>query len=91
MGCNPHTFGGRLLRPLLRPTLAGCAVAVNGKERGKPEEGSIAILAKYLAQLIAHNCDNFRIFSPDELMSNKLGGVFEAPTQFPAVLPLVID
>jgi xylulose-5-phosphate/fructose-6-phosphate phosphoketolase len=81
MGCNPHAFGGRLRRPLHRPPLAECAIEIRGKKRGEPEEGPINILAKYLAKVVVQNPSNFRIFSPDELMSNKLGGVFEAPTQ----------
>jgi len=81
MGCNPHTFGGRMRRALDLPPIADNAVEVSGKERGEPVESPIKILAKYLAQVIARNPRNFRIFCPDELMSNKLGGVFEAPTQ----------
>jgi xylulose-5-phosphate/fructose-6-phosphate phosphoketolase len=57
------------------------AVEISGEKRGHPEEGPIGILAKYLARVIEQNPNNFRIFSPDELMSNKLGGVFESPTQ----------
>jgi phosphoketolase len=75
MGCNPHAFGGRLRRPLHRPPLAECAIEIRGKKRGEPEEGPINILAKYLAKVVVQNPSNFRIFSPDELMSNKLGGV----------------
>ena len=81
MGCNPHTFGGRMRRALDLPPIADNAVEVSGKERGEPVESPIKILAKYLAQVIARNPRNFRIFCPDELMSSKLGGVFEAPTQ----------
>jgi xylulose-5-phosphate/fructose-6-phosphate phosphoketolase len=81
MGCNPHAFGGRLRRPLDRPDFAKWAVEISEEKRGHPEEGPIGILAKYLARVIEQNPNNFRIFSPDELMSNKLGGVFESPTQ----------
>jgi xylulose-5-phosphate/fructose-6-phosphate phosphoketolase len=38
-------------------------------------------LAKYLAAVIQRNQHTFRIFSPDELESNKLGGVLEVTTR----------
>lgn len=38
-------------------------------------------IGKYLAQVIRMNPTAFRMFSPDELASNKLDGVFEATTR----------
>ncbi|HEY5752157.1 MAG TPA: phosphoketolase family protein [Chthoniobacterales bacterium] len=75
MGCNPHTFGGRMRKPLVLPGLQFCSVNVN------QEISPVAAVAEYLADVIAANPRTFRIFCPDELMSNKLGAVFEAPTQ----------
>jgi xylulose-5-phosphate/fructose-6-phosphate phosphoketolase len=80
MGCNPHTFGGRQRRPLKLPALGSDALKVDPERRGEVQISSVEVLAKYLAKVIAQNPGNFRIFSPDELMSNKLGAVFEAPT-----------
>ena len=80
MGCNPHTFGGRRRRPLKLPSLDSDALKVDPDRRGEVQFSSVEFLAKYLAKVIAQNPRNFRIFSPDELMSNKLGPVFEAPT-----------
>jgi xylulose-5-phosphate/fructose-6-phosphate phosphoketolase len=74
MGCNSHAFGGRLRRPLDLPDLSEHAIEV------KAEVSSMETLGKYLAELIAKNPRNFRVFSPDQLMSNKLGAVFDAPT-----------
>jgi phosphoketolase len=71
---NPTIFGSC-------PPLAEYAVELRENKRGEPEKGPVEILAKYLAKVIIQNPSNFRIFSPDELMSNKLGGIFEAPTQ----------
>jgi phosphoketolase len=81
MGCNPHAFGGRVRRSLGCPPVAEYAVEIHENNRGEPEKGPVAILAKYLSKVIVQNPGNFRIFSPDELMSNKLGGIFEAPIQ----------
>ncbi len=81
MGCNPHTFGGRVERPLALPPISKSAIAVADGKRGEAEESPIKVLADYLAGVISQNPDRFRIFCPDELMSNKLGGVFDAPTQ----------
>lgn len=79
MGCNPHTFGGRARKPLKRPVLERVdAVVKDG--HGQAKESPMKVLGHYLAEVIARNPTNFRIFSPDELLSNKLGEVFEAPT-----------
>lgn len=79
-GCNPHTFGGRMRRPLRLPPLAGHGVAVEPDARGGRLESPMTVLAGYLARVTAGNPATFRIFCPDELMSNRLGGVFDAPT-----------
>jgi xylulose-5-phosphate/fructose-6-phosphate phosphoketolase len=80
MGCNPHTFGSRQRQPLKLPALASDVIKINPERRGDVQISSVEFLGKYLAKVIAQNPRNFRIFSPDELMSNKLGAVFEAPT-----------
>ena len=81
MGCNPHTFAGRMRRPLDLPPLGRCAVEVSENNRGQPETSPVEVVAEYLREVIARNPRNFRIVCPDELMSNKLGAVFAAPTQ----------
>ena len=84
MGCNPHTFGGRMRRPLTLPDIRDHATAPKVEEqlaRGRANTSSVEAVGRYLADVIAANPQTFRIFSPDELMSNKLGGVFAAPTQ----------
>ncbi|HEX3818635.1 MAG TPA: phosphoketolase family protein, partial [Chthoniobacterales bacterium] len=81
IGCNPHSFGGRMGQPLDLPSINAHAVEVSEEQRATRDESPVIIAAKYLAQVIAKNPRNFRIFSPDELIRNKLGAVFDAPTQ----------
>jgi xylulose-5-phosphate/fructose-6-phosphate phosphoketolase len=81
LGCNPHAFGGRRRRPLRLPPLTRHAVEVGADRRGFAQESPMAAIAAYLAGVIADNPRNFRLVCPDELMSNRLGGVFAAPTQ----------
>ena len=84
IGSNPHTFGGRLRQPLALPAMHEHATPPRSEEplaRGRVNASSVEAVGRYLAGVIAANPRNFRIFSPDELTSNKLGGVFAAPTQ----------
>ncbi len=81
MGCNPHAFGGRMRRPLDRPSIEIFAVDVRPNadntlmRRGQVNVSGVEQVAHYLAGVIRQNPTNFRIFSPDELESNKLGDV----------------
>lgn len=81
MGCNPHTFGGRIRQSLTLPILEKHAIEISPDTRGQVEISPCQCVAKYLAAVIQENPGIFRIFSPDELVSNKLDAVFEAPTQ----------
>jgi xylulose-5-phosphate/fructose-6-phosphate phosphoketolase len=96
MGSNPHTFGGRLRRPLDRPDINAYEVPVaspGGGEsatRGSNALSSLEQAGRYLRDVVALNRHQLRIFSPDELESNKLGTVFEVTHrdyQWPAILP----
>ncbi len=81
MGCNPHTFGGRIRQPLNLPDIHDFAVKVTEGTiggHGGVNVSNMEQLAKYLAEVIRRNPHTFRIFSPDELESNKLGGVLQA-------------
>jgi xylulose-5-phosphate/fructose-6-phosphate phosphoketolase len=80
IGSNPHAYGGRIRKPLDLPEIADFAVSVsqgNGAHGGVNVSG-MEQLALYLAEVIRRNLHTFRIFSPDELESNKLGGVLKA-------------
>jgi xylulose-5-phosphate/fructose-6-phosphate phosphoketolase len=77
MGSNPHANGGMLLRDLRMPDFRDHAVQV-------PSPGAVAaqdtlVLGKFLRDVTRLNEDkrNFRIFGPDETLSNLLGDVFE--------------
>ncbi len=82
MGSNPHTFGGRLRRRLDRPDINDYAVRLPSAGQGQFRRGESLVsnmeqAALYLRDVIARNRQQFRVFSPDELESNKLGAVFE--------------
>jgi len=50
---------------------------VNEKERGKNTISATHQAGNYLAEVFEKNITRFKIFSPDELESNKLDGVFK--------------
>ena len=77
MGANPHANGGLLLRDLRMPDFHAHAVAVPSP--GSVDAQDMRVLGKFLRDVIALNQDqrNFRLFGPDETLSNLLGAVFE--------------
>ena len=81
MGANPHANGGILLRDLRMPDFRDHAVPV-------PAPGAVVaedtgILGGFLREVARLNQAprHFRIFGPDETMSNKLGAVFEVTSR----------
>ncbi|HTI39434.1 MAG TPA: phosphoketolase family protein [Vicinamibacterales bacterium] len=78
MGANPHANGGILLRDLVLPDFRGYAVAV--VEPGRVDGEDTRVLGHFLRDVISMNAEhrNFRIFGPDETVSNRLDAVFEA-------------
>ncbi|MEZ0067139.1 xylulose-5-phosphate/fructose-6-phosphate phosphoketolase [Streptacidiphilus sp. MAP12-20] len=77
MGANPHTNGGRLLRDLRMPDFRAHAVEVS--EPGAVQAQDTLVLGGFLRDVIARNAQqrNFRLFGPDETLSNFLGAVFD--------------
>jgi xylulose-5-phosphate/fructose-6-phosphate phosphoketolase len=77
MGANPHTNGGLLLRDLHMPDFRTHAVAVASP--GSVEAQDTLVLGSFLRDVVSLNQvhRNFRIFGPDETLSNLLGAVFE--------------
>lgn len=77
MGANPHTNGGALLRDLRMPDFRIQAVKVPSP--GAVDAQDTLVLGKFLRDVIKLNQEsrNFRIFGPDETLSNFLGAVFE--------------
>lgn len=78
MGANPHANGGILLRDLRLPDFRKYAVEVPSP--GSVEAQDMIELGKFVRDIFKLNEEtkNFRIFGPDETMSNRLGAVFEA-------------
>ena len=77
MGANPHANGGLLLKSLRLPDFRNYAVEVPAP--GAIEAQDMIELGGYVRDIFRLNKDekNFRIFGPDETMSNRLGHVFE--------------
>jgi len=78
MGANPHANGGMLLRDLRLPDYRTYAVSV--PTPGAVAASDMATLGPFLRDVVTLNqkAQNFRIFGPDETLSNILGAVFEA-------------
>jgi len=78
MGANPHANGGILLRDLRMPDFREYAVDVPAP--GAPGIGDTVVLGGFLRDVIKLNekTRNFRVFGPDETISNRLTRVFEA-------------
>jgi xylulose-5-phosphate/fructose-6-phosphate phosphoketolase len=77
MGANQHANGGVLLRDLRMPDFHAHAVDVPSP--GAVDGQDTLVLGKFLRDVVKLNQDqrNFRIFGPDETLSNLLGAVFE--------------
>ena len=81
MGANPHANGGVLLRDLRMPDFRVHAVGV-------PSPGAVTaqdtlVLGEFLRDVAVLNTAqrNFRVFGPDETLSNQLGAVFEVTSR----------
>ena len=77
MGANPHANGGILLRDLRMPDFRDYAVDVPSP--GAPGIGDTHVLGRFLRDVAKLNGEqrNFRIFGPDETLSNGLEALFE--------------
>ena len=77
MGANPHANGGLLLRDLLMPDFRN--YAVNVPSPGLVQAADTHVLGEFLRDVAKLNREqrNFRIFGPDETLSNRLNAVFE--------------
>ena len=77
MGANPHANGGLLLRDLRMPDFRDCAVDV--PVPGVHGIGDTHVLGKFLRDVARLNDAqrNFRVFGPDETLSNGLEALFE--------------
>jgi xylulose-5-phosphate/fructose-6-phosphate phosphoketolase len=77
MGANPHANGGILLQDLRMPDYRDYGIVV--PEPGKVDGEDTRTLGRFLRDVISLNEPhrNFRVFGPDETVSNRLDAVFE--------------
>ena len=78
MGANPIANGGLLLKDLFMPDFRQFAVKLEG--HGATQASDTTVLGTFLAEVIRLNAEgrNFRLFGPDETLSNRLNHVFDA-------------
>ena len=76
LGANPHANGGLLLKDLRLPDFRDYGIEV---QPGKTKAQDMIELGGYIRDIFKLNEENknFRIFGPDESMSNRLYKVFE--------------
>jgi xylulose-5-phosphate/fructose-6-phosphate phosphoketolase len=77
MGANPHANGGLLLRDLRMPDFRDYATPV--PTPGTRGSGDTHVLGAFLRDIVKLNdtTRNFRVFGPDETLSNGLSALFE--------------
>ncbi len=77
MSANPHANGGKILKELQLPNIEKYALPIGYP--GQTISEDMRNLGKYLKDVIKLNQEtkNFRIFGPDEALSNRLNDVFE--------------
>ncbi|PYG00646.1 xylulose-5-phosphate/fructose-6-phosphate phosphoketolase [Georgenia satyanarayanai] len=75
MSDNPSTNGGLLLRDLRLPDMRDFAVDVPSPGGAVTE--ATRVLGQWLTEVIRRNPDNFRLFGPDEVASNRLQAVYD--------------
>ena len=76
MSANPHANGGSRLRDLVLPDFRAYAVEVPQPAATTSE--ATRVLGRWLADVVRANPNTFRLFGPDETLSNRLGDVFAA-------------
>lgn len=75
MASNPITNGGVNPTDLNLPDYR--AYAVDTTKRGENQKQDMLVWSDYLRDVVTKNPKNFRMFGPDETMSNRLYGLFE--------------
>ncbi|MDX9970721.1 MAG: phosphoketolase family protein [Candidatus Gracilibacteria bacterium] len=77
MGLCRHAFGGDIMKALKLPKPENYEIKVNSRNRGTIMASSMIQAGKFIRDSYKLNKDNFRLFCPDELESNKLSALFE--------------
>ena len=78
MGASPYANGGKLSKTLRTPDFRDFKVEI--ENHGGVIESDMMVLGKYVENIIKLNekNKNFRIFGPDEALSNRLNHVFDS-------------
>jgi len=76
ISANPHANGGLLRKELELADFRNYAVEV--KAPGAAYALPTDILGHFLAEVMRHNMNSFRVFGPDETASNKLTAIYAA-------------
>ena len=81
MGASLYTNGGELLKELILPDFRDYAVYVD--HPGSVKAQDMLILSSYIRDIfnLNKNNKNYRLFCPDEAMSNRLYNIFEATSR----------
>ena len=79
IGATPYANGGLLLKDLILPDFK--KYELKFKNHGEVIAQDMLELSAYIRDIIKNNPNNFRVFSPDEAMSNRLYKIFETTTR----------
>ena len=81
ISANPHTNGGKLLKDLRLPDFTKYGVEMDAPGTVKAQD--MLVLGNYIRDVLKLNADsrNFRIFGPDETMSNRMYAAFEVSSR----------
>ena len=74
MGASPYANGGLLLKDLIVPDFKNYMIDI---ETGITKKSDMMELGSFIRDIVKNNPDNFKIFGPDEALSNRLNHVFE--------------
>ncbi len=74
ISANPNANGGLLLKNIKLPNWTNYKIKVN---RGSTKSSDMRVLGEYIRDVMKLNKNNFRIFGPDEALSNRFNSVFE--------------
>lgn len=75
MSANPHANGGKILQELRLPNFRDYLISV--PLPGREKNSDMTMLSYYIRDIVKLNPNNYRIFGPDEALSNRLSHVFE--------------
>ena len=80
IGMNQNAHGGDVSKKLILPKLA--TLKIQGDSiLSSARISNMMVFSDYLRDVIVKNPNNFRIMSPDETESNRLGSLFEVTTR----------